>query len=81
MIVTLLGAGFLLIIAFIAAVGYRSFIKGRPAKEEIDAERCSICRVKFDKNELLLRQVGDYKLLYFCKECVLKLFADLGMKN
>ncbi|HTK82196.1 MAG TPA: hypothetical protein VL633_07895 [Bacteroidota bacterium] len=81
MIVTVLAVAFLIVIGFIVVVGYKAIFKGGPSPEEIDVEKCSVCRRKFTRNELLLRTIGDYKLLYFCRECVLKLYADLGMKN
>ncbi len=81
MAVTVLAILFLIMIGFIALIGYKTIIKGGPAKEELNVEKCSICRNRFEKNLLMLRQIGDYKLLYFCKECVMKLYADLGLKN
>ena len=81
MIVTVLAVAFLLVIGFIVVVGYKAIFQGGPPPEEIDFEKCSVCRRKFPRNELLLRPIGDYKLLYFCRECVLKLYADFGMNN
>jgi hypothetical protein len=81
MIVTVLAVAFLIIIGFIAFIGYKAFIQRAPSAEEQAMEKCSICRRKFDKEELLLRTVGDYKLLFFCRDCIVHLYADLGLKN
>ena len=81
MIVTVLAVAFLVIIGFIAFFGYKAFIQGAPTAEEQSTEKCEVCRRRFDKDGLLLREIGDYKLLYFCRECVLKLYADLGLKD
>ena len=81
MVVSILAVVFLILIGFIAIIGYKTIIKGGPSKEALNLEKCSICRNTFEKNQLLLRQIGDYKLLYFCRECIIKLYADLGLKN
>jgi hypothetical protein len=44
-------------------------------------EKCTLCKNVFDNSELALREIGDYKILYFCRNCVLKLYADMGLKN
>ena len=72
---------FLFFIVLSAFLGYRLLGKGTTTPEEANLEKCSICRQKFDKSQLVLRQIGDYKLFYFCRECVLKLYADMGLKN
>lgn len=81
MIVSVLAVAFLIIVGFITFLGYRTIIlRGSNAAEQ-DTEKCSICRERFDKSELLLRQIGDYKILFFCKQCILTLYADLALKN
>ena len=81
MVFSVLALAFLIVIGFIALIGYKTIIRPRPSNEETNMEKCSICRNKFDRGQLLLRQIGDYKLLYFCRECVMRLYADLGLKN
>jgi hypothetical protein len=81
MLFSVLALAFLIIIGFIALIGYKTIIKGGPSPDEINLEKCSICRNKFERNQLLLREIGDYKLLYFCRECVMRLYADFGLKN
>jgi hypothetical protein len=81
MVVTVLALAFLIIIGSVAYFGFKACIQRAPSAQEQLVEKCAICRKKFDKEEMLLREIGDYKLLYFCRECVLKLYADLGLKN
>ena len=77
MAVTVLAILFLIFIALIAVFGYKAFVKtGKPAGE-IDKERCALCRQPFDKGQLFERQIGDYKMLYFCRHCIEGLHADL----
>lgn len=77
MVVTILAAAFLVLIGFVAFIGYRSIISRRSAEASPDAEQCAICRRRFDKALLVERQIGDYKLLYFCRSCILGLSEDL----
>lgn len=81
MIVSVLAVAFIMIMGFIAYLGYNIIIKKHEGENEPNKEKCSVCRNKFDKEQLLLRQIGDYRLLYFCRECILKLYAELGLKN
>ncbi|MBI4547481.1 MAG: hypothetical protein HY707_05855 [Ignavibacteriae bacterium] len=81
MIVTILAIVFLLLIVVAAFVGYKTVMQRGTSPEEMNLEKCSICREKFEKSQLILRQIGDYKLLYFCRKCVLSLYGDLGIKN
>ena len=81
MIVSVLAVAFLVIIGFIAFFGYKAFIQGAPDAEEQAMEKCAICRRRFAKTDLILREIGDYKLLYFCRECVMQLYADMGLRN
>lgn len=81
MTITILAIVFLLVLFFVAIVGYKTIIKRGGTPAESHMEKCAICRETFDKPELVIRQIGDYKLLYFCKKCVIGLYADSGMKN
>ena len=81
MAITILACLFLFGIVTIALVGYKFIITQKNLPEERNLEKCTVCRKKFDKSLLVERQIGDYKLLFFCRECVLKLYADLGLKN
>ncbi len=81
MVITILTAAFLFLVLLIAVVGYKSVIKRGSSPQDINTEKCALCRKRFDKAHLVEREIGDYKLMYFCTECVLRLYADLGMKN
>ena len=82
MTITILALAFLILIGFIAYIGYKTVIKQGPKiPEELSTEKCSICRDRFAKELLVERQIGDYRLLYFCRNCIMGLYADLGMKN
>ncbi len=79
MIVTVLAVSFLCLVGFVAYIGYKTVIRSAsPTKEELATERCTICRERMAKELLVERQIGDYKLLYFCRTCILGLNADLG---
>ncbi len=79
MILTGLAFVFLLLLSLLAVFGYK--VLGDKGPEAAEKTRCSVCRQPFGKEELLVRQVGDHKLMYFCRGCVLGLWSDLGMKN
>jgi hypothetical protein len=81
MVVTILAIAFLVIIGFVAYFGFRACIQSAPSAEEQQSEKCTICRRKFDKADMILRKIGDYKLLYFCRECVMYLYGDFGLRN
>ena len=82
MIVTVLAVSFLLLVGFVAYIGYKTVIRrASPTQEELATERCTICRVRIAKELLVEREIGDYKLLYFCRKCILALAADLGTTN
>ena len=70
MAVTILAVLFLLFMIAITVFGYKMIVTQRSRPEDIDMEKCSICRKKYHKNDLILRTIGDYKVLYFCGECV-----------
>lgn len=74
---TALAVLFLLIIVLIAVAGYSFVIRRDVGATQAEGERCAICRGRFDKAELILRQIGDYKLLYFCRNCVRGLYEEV----
>lgn len=81
MIVTVLAVGFLILVGFVAFIGYKTVIRRGPGEVPADSEKCAICRERFDKQLLIERQILDYKLLYFCRTCILSLNHDLGVRN
>ncbi|HZY10661.1 MAG TPA: hypothetical protein VFF29_05855 [Bacteroidota bacterium] len=81
MIVTLLATAFLILMALVALFGYKILVKPNTSVEGLNTEQCTICRKKFTKDQLILRQIGDYKLLFFCQNCVMGLYSEISVKN
>lgn len=81
MIVTVLAVAFLLLLLAVAVFGFKAIIKQGKAPQDLNKELCSICRKEFPKSQLIERQVGDYRLLFFCGPCIAKLHAELTSKN
>jgi len=78
MIVTVLAIVCLALLAFLTVLGYRAVIRGgeRDSRAE-GTEKCAICRRPYVKEEMVERQIGDYRLLYFCAACITALSSDL----
>lgn len=81
MTVTILAVAFLVIMLLVAAFGFKAIIKRGKPPGELHMERCSLCRQQFHKTQLVERQVGDYKLYFFCPSCITSLHNDLTGKN
>lgn len=81
MTVTILASIFLAIMLLIAFIGFKVGAKTPKPTEDLYVEKCALCRRKFNKGTLIERQVGDYKLLYFCPECITGLHNELIRKN
>jgi hypothetical protein len=81
MAVTVLAIVFLLVLLAVALVGFKAIIARGKAPQDLNSERCSICRISFPKAQLIEREIGDYKLMYFCSSCITKLHAELTSKN
>lgn len=79
--VTYLAIG--LVVLLIGAIWYGfGIVMGRPPSlEELGTESCVLCRRKFKKKELVEREVGDYKLFYFCSECIESLYSDATKRD
>ncbi len=74
-IFTVLFLGILLLIAYF---GLRYVMgQGTISAEDVDKEKCSICRNKFLKTELIVREVADVRVFFFCKNCIAQLFNDM----
>ena len=76
MVVTILALLFLVLLLLVAFAGFRILGKGGRPASGIPLQKCSLCRRPFEKNMLVERQVGDYRLLHFCHDCILSLHAD-----
>jgi predicted SprT family Zn-dependent metalloprotease len=81
MSVTILAILFLILLLAIAAFGFKAIIKQGKAPEDIHKERCSICRNHVHASQLIERQIGDYRVLYFCRPCITTLMQDASSKN
>ena len=81
MAVTILAVGFLLLVIAIALAGFKMFGQGGVQSTGRDTQKCSLCLRTLDKSSLIERQVGDYRMLHICRDCVLSLYSDLGLKN
>jgi hypothetical protein len=81
MTVTILASLFLLIILLMAFVGFTAARKQTRPSDEPHMEKCSLCCRRFNKATLVERQVGDYKLLYFCTACIGELHNEVVRKN
>lgn len=75
MVITLLAIVFLLFIIVMIFFG-KSLLLGQQNPDDPYTEKCSICRGKFHKSKLVERQIGDYKLLFFCRGCIEQLTRD-----
>ena len=82
MIISVLAVSFLILVGFVVFVGYQTVIRRQSASGvEAATEKCAICRERMAKDLMVERQILDYKLLYFCRKCILSLAKDLGASN
>ena len=68
----------LFVILLVGAVfyGFSIVMRRPPSASELNSEPCSLCRNRFNKSQLVERQIGDYKVLYFCRVCITQLKKD-----
>lgn len=82
MVVTILAVASILLLGFLTVLGYKTVIRGSGAAPSSEPrEKCAVCREPSLKSELVERQIGDYKLLYFCRNCIVRLASDIGMEQ
>ncbi len=81
MSVTILASLFIIAVLAIAIFGFKAIIRQGKPPADINKERCSICREQFQKSELIERQIGDYRLFFFCSNCINALHRELTSKN
>ena len=81
MIVTIFAIVFLLLVLAVAAFGFKAIIKQGKSPQDLNKERCSVCKESFPKTQLIERQIGDYKILFFCAACITRLHSELTSKN
>ena len=81
MTVSILALFFLATILAIAFIGFRFIIRQGKAPEDVNREKCSICRTQYNRSQLIERQVGDHRMLYFCQSCIISLHNEVISKN
>lgn len=81
MTVTILAVVFLIIMLAVVAFGFKAVIRQGKAPQDINKERCSLCRQQFHTSTMIERQIGDHKLYYFCPACITALHNELISKN
>ena len=74
--ITYLTIGFVVLLLGAALYGFGIVMRRPPTQEELETERCTLCGKGLKKENLVERQIGDYKLLFFCRECIEKLAAE-----
>jgi len=74
---SILAALFLVMLMAVIFYGYGFIIRSNKLDGNAGTERCTICRGKFEKGQLIEREVGDSKLIYFCKTCIIHLYDDV----
>ena len=80
MIVTILAIACILLLGSLTMFGYRAIIRrSGPSTGAVEREKCAVCREPAPKAELVVRQIGDYKVLYFCRPCIARLAAEAGI--
>lgn len=60
----------LFLIFLIVIVFYGFGFMMRDPKEKLLTEKCEVCRNDFPKVELIEKQIKDFKIVYFCKDCI-----------
>jgi hypothetical protein len=82
MVVTILAILCLVLLGLITAGGYRAVIRGTGGGAAAgENETCAVCRGSFPKKEMVERQIGDHRILYFCRECIVRLASDIGINS
>ncbi len=67
---------FIILLLFFIAYGWGIVMRRSQHAGGEAGEKCSLCREKFPRDTLVEREVGDYKLLYFCNDCIQSLSKD-----
>jgi hypothetical protein len=82
MAITILAIVFIILLGLVTVAGYRAVIRGTggPARGE-EQEKCTVCRRAMAKSSMVERQIGDYRILWFCRECITRLASDIGIRN
>jgi hypothetical protein len=68
---------FLFGLAFLVYYGYTVGVRRGANPGDGNLLKCSLCLKKLSRSQLIERQVGDSKLLYFCETCIRSLQKEL----
>jgi len=79
--ITYLTIGFVVLLLGAALYGFGIVMRRPPTQEELETESCTLCGQRLKKEDLVERQIGDYKLLFFCGQCIEKLAAESARQN
>ncbi len=79
--VTVLAILFVLFLVGTIFYGFGILMRRPLSRDEIQSEKCSLCRQQFPKDELIERAVGDSRLYYFCHNCITNLHEELREKD
>ena len=80
-VITYLTIGFFVLLLGAVLYGFGIVMRRQPSREELETERCTLCGQRFKKENLVERQIGDYRVLFFCKECIEKLALESSQRN
>jgi hypothetical protein len=75
-VLTALAILFVVVLLGSIAYGFSLVVRRPPTSAELNTERCTLCRRRFDKARLIEREVGDTRVFYFCNECITRLASD-----
>jgi len=67
---------FLILLLLFVFYGWGLIMRRSGQTDDQEGEKCSLCRGQFPKDTLIEREVGDFKLFYFCIECIKGLAND-----
>ncbi len=79
--ITYLTIGFVVLLLGAVLYGFGIVMRRPPTQEELETESCTLCGQRLKKENLVERQIGDYKVLSFCVECIEKLALDSSKQN
>jgi hypothetical protein len=78
MTLSILAVFFLLMLVAIIFYGYGFIMRSTKPVLQNNIEPCTICKRQFERQQLVEREIGDSKLIYFCKACVVRLYDDVS---
>lgn len=78
---TYFAIGFVVLLIGAILYGFGIVMRRTPTQEELETESCTLCGQRLKKENLVERQIGDYKVLFFCVECIEKLAVESSNRN